>query len=151
MYVVTKPITDRVIAVDFGMSLRDMIAAGKYDWINPDIAAKHFPFEGTGKKAFRTKLFHFDRYISSDEVADAMKIENFTPATHIHGIAFGATFPEEQCKYPIACIGSSAEVHGTLSVVYLCRRGGRDLDLDGCGGVWFAIWRFLGVQEVSDV
>jgi hypothetical protein len=46
----TATIGDLIIAVDYGMSLRDMIAAGKYDWVNPSITAERFPVEGTGKR-----------------------------------------------------------------------------------------------------
>jgi hypothetical protein len=86
----TDTITNRVIAVDYGKPLPDMIAGGKYDWVNPNITAERFPVEETGRKQFRAKLFHFDRYISSDDAVAAMKAENFLPATHVHGLAFGA-------------------------------------------------------------
>jgi hypothetical protein len=146
----TDTIADRVIAVDYGMALADMIAAGKYDWVDPDITAGKFKVEGTGTKKFRTKLFAFGRDISSEDAAAAMKAEHFTPATHVHGLAFGAAFPEEQRKYPIACLGSSAQVHGGRDVVYLYGDdGGRDLNLGGWVGDWYDGWRFLGVQEVS--
>jgi hypothetical protein len=147
----TDTITDPVFAVDYGTTLPDRIAAGTYDWVNPDITAERFPVEGTGKKQFRAKLFHLDRTISSEDAVAAMKKENFTPATHVHGLAFGTAFPEEQLKYPIACLGSSAQVLGFRYVVYLSRDGdGRDLGLRGWYGGWDAVWRFLGVQEISD-
>jgi hypothetical protein len=119
--------------------------------VSPNITAGKFPVEGTGTKKFRTKLFHFGRDISSEDAAAAMKAEHFTPATHVHGLAFGTAFPEEQRKYPIACLGSSAQVYGNRDVVDLGRDGdGRDLDLRDWYGAWFGHWRFLGVQEVSD-
>jgi hypothetical protein len=147
----TDTITDRVIAVDYGRPLADMIAAGRYDWVNPNITAERFPVEETGRKQFRAKLFHFDRYISSDDAVAAMKAENFTPGSHVHGLAFGATFPDEQRKYPIACLGSSARVGGDRRVVCLDRHGDeRRLYLIDCDDGWVDGWRFLGVQEVSD-
>jgi hypothetical protein len=146
----TDTIADLTIAVDFGTSLPDMIAGGKYYWVNSYITPEKFPVEGTGKKAFRTKLFDFGRYISSEAAVTAMQKENFTPAGHIHGLAFGAAFPDEQRKYPIACLGSSARVGGRRDVVCLSRGGGgRGLLLDGWDGGWDGGWRFLGVREVS--
>jgi hypothetical protein len=143
--------TDLITTIDFGQPLEAMVAAGKYDWTHPKITADRFPVEGTGIKKFRNKPFHFNRYISSEDVVAAMKQEGFEPATHVHGIAFGATFPDEQRKYPIACLGSSARVDGHRFVVCL-RRGvaGRDLSLYFWGGDWGGDWRFLGVQVVSD-
>jgi hypothetical protein len=147
----TKTITDGVLAVDYGKALADMISAGKYEWKNSDITAARFPVEGTGTKNFRTKLFHFGRHISSEDAVAAMETENFMPATHVHGLAFGATFPDEQRKYPIACLGSYAWVSGHRYVVCLSRVGGvRYLDLCDWYGGWVGRWRFLGVQEVSD-
>jgi hypothetical protein len=117
---------------------------------NPDITAERFPVDGTGKKMFRTKLFHFDRYISSEEVVAAIKDENFTPGNHVHGFAFGAAFPEQQRKHPIACLGSSAQVLGGRVVVYLDRVGDkRGLRLSNWNDGWNDGWRVLGVQDVS--
>jgi hypothetical protein len=147
----TKTITDRVIAVDYGMSLLDMIAAGKYDWVNSDITVDRFPVGGTGTKKFRTRLFNFSRNFSLENAPEAMKREGFTPASHVHGLAFGAMFPDEQRKYPIACLGSSAQVDGSLYVVSLSNLIiARDLNLCDWDGGWDGYWRFLGVQEVSD-
>jgi hypothetical protein len=144
----TDTIADLTVEVDYRKSLSDMIAAGNYDWVNPNITLGNFPVEGTGKKAFHTKLFQFDRYISSDDAVAAMKKENFTPANHVHGLAFGAAFPDEQRKYPIACLGSSALVDGVRGVACLDRYGNEGRlflgDWDGgCGNRW----RFPGVQE----
>lgn len=137
--------------IDFGQTLEAMIAAGKYDWVNDYITAKIFPVEGSNKKKFRNRLFHFDsNIISSDDAVAAMEKEKFTPGTHVHGLAFGATFPDEQRKYPIACLGSSSQVDFPRDVVCLDRDGdGRGLNLYRWDGGWVDSWRFLGVQEVS--
>jgi hypothetical protein len=140
-----------IIAVDYGTSLPDMIKAGRYDWVNPNITPEKFPVEWTGTKAFHTKLFAFGRDISSDDAVAGMRSEGFTPASHVHGLAFGAAFPEEQRKYPIACLGSSAQVRGALHVVYLYRHvDERSLSLSDWRGGWHDSWRFLGIREVSD-
>src|SRR5262245_15280609 len=144
-------VPEPLIEIDFSQTLEAMIAAGRYDWVNSDITAKNFPVEGEGKKTFRTKLFHFGRNISSEDAVAAMEKENFAPATHVHGLAFGATFPDEQRTYPIVCLGSSARVHFSRSVV--CLHGGdayRGLDLYVWDGDWDDYWHFLAVQEVSD-
>jgi hypothetical protein len=77
-------------------------------------------------------------------------MNNFAPATHVHGLAFGAAFPEQQRKYSIACLGSSARVGVGRGVVCLYgSASGRDLDLGDWFGGWGDDWCFLGVQEVS--
>ncbi len=110
--------------------------------------------EGTGIKKVRNRLFHFGRDVSSNNAVAAIKKEGFEPATHVHCLAFGATFPEGQRKYPIIGLGSGASFHGRRFVPCLSSRNDdeRSLDLTWCGGAW--TWngdcRFLGVQEVSD-
>jgi hypothetical protein len=147
----TDTTTDRIIAVDYSLPLEAMIAAGKYDWVNDDITADRFPFEGTTTKKFRAKLFEFGRTISSGDAVAAMEKDQFAPATHVHGLAFDAAFPEEQLEYPIACLGSSARVRGGRGVVCLYRLDGeRYLDLRDWYGDWGLDWRFLAVQEVSE-
>jgi hypothetical protein len=131
--------------------LRHMIEAGGYDWPNAYITPRLFAVEGTGEKKFRSKLFAFGRFISPEAVAVEMKKENFTPGDHVHGLAFGATFPEEQRKHPIACLGSSAHLCGGRHAV--CLDGSdaeRYLFLYGWEDDWGDDWRFLGVQQVSD-
>jgi hypothetical protein len=61
----TDTIADPVIVVDYGESLPNMIAAGKYDSVNPEIAPDKFPVEGNGTKTFRTKPFDYGRSIFS--------------------------------------------------------------------------------------
>jgi hypothetical protein len=96
----TNTISGLTVEVDYRKPLPDIIAAGKYDCVNPNITAMRFPVEGTGKKSFHTRLFHSRFISSSQEVAAAMKKENFTPGSHLHGPAFGAAFPEAQRKCP---------------------------------------------------
>jgi hypothetical protein len=139
-----------ITTVDFGQTLDAMIAAGKYDRKDDAITADKFPVEGSGIKKFRNKLFHFDRYISSKGAVSAMRKEKFTPATHVHGLTLGATFPDMQRKYPIACLGSSAWVTDYRFVVYLYGDfAQRNLHLRHWDVDWDGHWRLLGVQEVS--
>jgi hypothetical protein len=145
------PPVELITEIDFGMSLDAMIAAGNYDGKNGAITADKFPVEGTGKKKFRNKLFPFDPDISSEDAVAAMEKEKFTPATHVHGLAFKATFPDMQHKFSIACLGSSAWVRGHRYVVYLFGDAAEEryLDLYDWDNDWDDDWRFLGVQEVS--
>jgi hypothetical protein len=149
---IVETTTARIITVDYGLSLEAMIAAGKYDWKNDAITADRFPIEGAGIKKFRTKPFELDRDISLEDAVAAIKNENFTPANHAHGLAFGATFPEDQRTYSIASLDSSAWVRGLRLVVCLYGNDAeRGLGLRGWYGVGGLRWRFLAVQEVSGV
>jgi hypothetical protein len=145
------PLAEFITAIDLNMTLEAMIEAGKYVSVNDFITADRFPIKENRAKCLRNKLFHLSRKVSSGDVAVAMKTANFIPADHVHGLAFGAKFPEEQCKYPIACLGSSARVDEDRYIVCLDKyRTGRCLQLYDCGGDWDEDFRFLGVQEISD-
>jgi hypothetical protein len=157
----TEPIDQLgLITVDFGQSLEAMIAAGKYGGVNPHFTAANFPVEGTGIKKFRTKLFPFGPRVSPIEVERLIRSESFEPvagapftfwepATHVHGLAFGATFPGRQCEYPIYCLGSSALLITRDFYMYLgSTRAKRYLNLDSRDGLWPDNLRYLGVQEV---
>lgn len=144
------PPVELITEIDFGQTLEHMIAAGKYDWQSEYVTANKLPVGGRGKKTFRNKLFYFGHDISSGGAVAVIEKQKFVPATHVHGLAFGATFPDEQRKYPIIFLGSSAQVNGDRNVVGLSRNdNGRNLSLYGWDGDWHDHYRFLGVQEVS--
>src|SRR3989338_249854 len=65
------------ILVDYTQSLAQMIAAGKYDWVNSDITDQHFPPPSipTGLPVMaeiKLELLHFNRPISSKEALNEM-------------------------------------------------------------------------------
>jgi hypothetical protein len=151
----TQTVTDQLLlAVNYDQSLGVMIAAGHYDWSNPDITATRFPITGIGAVSIEAKLFHFDRYIMSDEAVDAIKTADtshpWEPAKIEHLLSFGASHPEEQRHYPIVALGSVAEVYGSRHVPYLRRDGAeRRLRLGWWGGGWRGSCRFLAVRNRS--
>jgi hypothetical protein len=145
----TDTITTHII-VDYRKSLEAMIADGCYDQVNPDITPKRFPTTAAGTVQFETKVFHFDRNISSEDAVVAIKKEGFEPAKIEHLLAFGAIYPEEQHKYPIIGLGSVADVSGTRYAPYLYRYvAQRCLGLDWWGSVWYGNFRFLAVRKLS--
>ncbi|MFA5942353.1 MAG: hypothetical protein WC798_01635 [Candidatus Paceibacterota bacterium] len=145
------------LTVDYGKSFEQMIAAGDYDWKNDDITAKRFPIEGEGIAEFEARYFHSNRNISSEDAVkeiESADAENpWMPAKIEHVLSHGATFPEEQRKFPIIGLGSVAGVVGSRSVPCLFGDGSeRRLDLgwwrSGCG-VWGSRFRSLAVRKVS--
>jgi hypothetical protein len=141
------------IIVDHGMSLEDMIAAGKYDWVNPNITPKSFPITTTGIVQFEPKIFHFDRYISSEDAVAAIKTDDpqnpWEPAKIEGLLAYGEKHPEEQRRYPIIGLGSVAEIDGGRGVPCLYGNdAGRGLDFGWFGLDWGDDCRFLAVREL---
>jgi len=142
------------LTVDYDQTLEQMIAAGRYNWENSDITGERFPIKGRGKIEFWARYFHFNREISSENAVEKIKAEDPTnpwaPAQAAHLLAFGATNPDEQRKYPIVGLGSVAKVHGNRYVPYLHRDDARRyLGLDWWSYDWDPIYRFLAVRRVS--
>lgn len=152
----TDTISTGIIAVDYSKSLQNMMADGSYDWVNPAITPKGFPITAVGIVQFETKVFHFNRYISSEDAVDAIAADdrrNFWEPAKIEGLlAYGVKNPNEQRQYPIVGLGSFAEVLGSRYVPYLCGRGaGRGLDLLWWDVVWYGHYRFLALHELSSL
>jgi Tfp pilus assembly protein PilZ len=150
-----KVIGDDLLVVDYAETLEQMIAAGRYDWVNSDITATRFPIVGSGVKKFEFKLDHPNRNISSkDEVRRVLKIDTakpWMPAKIEHQLSFGKQFPEEQRKYPIVALGSVVKLSGHRRVPGLWGNdAGRGLDLFWWEGDWRGRCRFLLVREVSE-
>ena len=138
--------------VDYSQSLEQMIAAGHYDRVNDDITAKRFPIKGEGVVEFEARYFH--RNISSEDVVKEIESADtknpWMPAKIEHVLAHGATYPEEQSKFPIVGLGSVAEVDGGRFVPYLSKGGsGRGLHLYWWNFDWDPSFRFLAVRKVS--
>ena len=148
----TKPTPTIALRVNYGLTLEQMIAAGKYDWGCDDITAKRFSIEGVGTGEFEAKLFHFDRYIPSDHAKSLIEEAGYEPAKIEHLLAFGAAYPDEQWKYPIVALGSVGEIagFGFRFVPCLCGfRFRRDLSMDWWSGGWDSNCRFLVVRRSS--
>lgn len=134
--------------VDFGKSLEEMIAAGRYDWKNDDITAKRFPRSGSGTVTVDAKLFHFNHTMTSDAVERELEAAGYRSATIAELLAFGAAFPEVQRQFPVVALGSVTRVFGYRSVPYLSGRGaGRRLNLSWSGLDWDVVCRFLAVRK----
>jgi hypothetical protein len=143
-----QTLADQVLlTVDYGLNFKAMIAAGRFDWTTPDITAKRFPITGTDIMQAEAKLFHFDRYLSSEDAVAAIKAEDpenpWEPAKIEYLLSFGTSNPDEQRRYPIVALGSVARVRGVP-----CLRGGggeRSLRL-----YWWDVgYRFLAVRNRS--
>ena len=136
------------LAINYTLTLDQMIALGRYDWKNDNITAKRFPIVGSGVTVVEHKLFHFDRIVSSDEAERLIEADGYQPAKIEHLLAYGAANPEDQRKFPIVALGSVARLRGFRSVPYLYGFGsGRGLGLVWRNDVWLGNYRFLAVRN----
>jgi hypothetical protein len=146
---VGKPVPESYsLTINRQRSRSEMVAAGNYDYANPNITEENFPV-GEGEAEVKAVLLHLDRDASDEEVLAEMERQGLRPATMDELNAFGEQHPDRQRQYPIVALGSVwARPRGDRDVGYLW--GGadrRDLDLRWPGLDWLARCRFLAVRK----
>lgn len=130
------------------LTLKGLIEAGKYDWVNSDITEARFPMPENFTLGAEPKLYHFNRSISSEKAIKEMAKDGFRPATIWDLLDFGAKNPELQRQFPIVALGSVARFGDSRGVACLGGSGsGRDLGLDWFGSGWSDYFRFLAVRN----
>jgi len=90
---VINPTEEIKLTVDYTKTVEQAITDGNYDWKNDDIIVKNFPIspEMIGKKVeVVTKLFYFNRDISSNDGISEMEKADYRPATLMELLALGA-------------------------------------------------------------
>lgn len=138
------------VVVDYSRTLAEMVEVGKYDFVNDDITAEHFAVEGEGKHKVAVTLFHFNRYIESDEVIAEMDRQGFRPDNIEELLALGEQHPELQRMFLIVGLGSVwLNSNGKRNVPSLyensnCNRG---LDLPWFDYGWGGDYRFAGARK----
>jgi hypothetical protein len=125
-------------------SLKKLIESKKFDWVNSNITEDLFPLVKRKHKGY--KLFHFDRYISSEAVIREMEKEGYMPANTLELLEW----KDWNDKDWVVALGSVGGVYGSRFVPGL--DGGdslRGLRLDHWGGGWLSRCRFLGVRNCT--
>lgn len=125
-------------------SLAQMIALGMYDRVNLDITAENFPVDSTARWDDETRVFHFDKRMSTDAVRAEMDKEGWKPACIWHLLFVGMKNPEWQRQFPIYALGS---VWRRLAPCLYGSDGERVLGLGGVGDDWLGGCRFLAVRK----
>lgn len=138
------------LTVDHALSVEEMVAVGKYDWVNSDITHKHFPHNRKrGAEEVVAELIHYNRGMSSDDALADFDSKGLRPATLPELLALGEKHPDIQREFPVAALGSVWQsLGGSRFVACLYRR-----DAERCLGlIWFGLgWasgcRFLAVRK----
>lgn len=136
------------LEIDYTQSLEAMVAAGRYDYVNPDITADHFPV-ASGEKSVEAVLVHLDRNASDEEVLRELDRRGLRPGTLRELAVFGEQHSDEQRQYPIVALGSvwtAPQGHRNVGSLWE-NPGNRKLYLHWLGSDWNPNYRFLGVRK----
>ena len=124
-------------------TLAQLIEKGKFDYVNSSITEDLFPAPKTLHTDY--KLFHFNKFISSQEAIVAIKKEGYIPAT-LHELLM---WEEWNDKDTVVALGSSAHVDGHRGVPGLYGFGAeRGLHLGWWRFDWHGDCRFLAVRNL---
>ena len=116
------------VTVDYSRTLPEMIAAGRYDWMDSSITSERFPAKKSGKEEIKLELVRLNKAASTGEVLRYLEERGLRPATLSELLAFGVKFPEGRSKYLIAALGSvwkddGGNLHATFLYRYHAKRG----------------------------
>lgn len=141
-------------------TLEQMIAAGYYDKVDSDITPERFPLSGESesKRNLVAELIHLNRVVRSKKVVTELDKMGLRPGKIEELLAFGATFPDLQRKFPIVALGSSCLIDTGKNRLedFVARldshHSQRVLDLDrwtdSCwGDGWTTEYRFLAFRK----
>jgi len=99
-------ITTYRVTVNYALTLEQMIQAGKYDAINPDITESNFPVNVRDNGEVKVHLVPFDCIMKTDDVLVELNKQGLRPAELPELLALGAQYPELQRRFPIVALGS---------------------------------------------
>ncbi|MDP2695992.1 MAG: hypothetical protein Q8O87_01930 [bacterium] len=146
-----------ILIVDYALTLAQMIQAGRYDWVHPDIDEDNFPlnlppgFPTRGQ--IIPELIHFNRLISSDKAIAEIKRRGPRPATIWELLAFGEHNPDPQRQFSIIALGSvwRRRNGGGFWVVpsFVSHAGRRELRLRSFNCAFSDRCRFLAVRDTA--
>ena len=138
------------VKVDYNQSLREMIEAGKYDWVNNNIIQENFPVQGEGVQKVELVLIHLNGRMKTKQVLEEFEKQNLRLSRLPELLAFGAKYPNIQKQFRIIALGSVwVNSSGDYRVPYLGGfqgGNGRSLRLGWGRNGWGNIWRFLAAR-----
>jgi|GEM_PF-1554663 len=149
------------------MTLAEMIKACNCGYNHPDINAKNFPIQNTGKQSVDLVLVKArdiiewliaqgqaaagQGWVTTKQVVDYMVSHGLLEALIEHLLAFGAANPDAQRESPIIALGSSFVsgdgLRGCPCLRSLGNERGLDLDWDVGDGHWLDDCRFLALRK----
>lgn len=125
-------------------SLKKLIEAKKFSWVNSNITEANFPPQKIRSTDYN--LYHFDRYISSEEVIKEMEKDGYAPA-NIYELLEWEGWNDKDW---VVALASVCRVSGDRRVPCLSRFDSeRDLSLVYWDDGWDGFCRFLAVRNSS--
>lgn len=137
------------VVVDYGRSLKEMVAAGNYGYVHRDIVLENFPVKEKGRKIIEIVLIKFDQKVSSENVIKYMDQKGFRPATLPELLALGEK--EENLDLlkngGVVAFGSMYHLSSGYRVAFLDWRFKNRLRTIRAERVWEKFYSFAAVRK----
>ena len=148
-FVEVKPVNTFALTVNYNRSIEQSVKAGKYDWANDSINAKHFPSQTKGMAEVEIILVKFEKDMESDDVVKQLDEQGLRPAELEELLAFGEKYSDVQRNFPVVALGSVWQnPYGNRYVPDLFGgTGERWLGLDWWSLRWNSYCRFAAVRK----
>lgn len=128
-------------------TIKELVAAGMYDWHDDRISDAHFPQRREGAEGALVELVHFNRSISSDDVLNELDQRGLRAANPAELLAFGVTHPAVQREFPIVALGQHCHINRHLVVGIDAEGHERHARLYWLGSIWHRSLRFAAVRK----
>lgn len=131
------------------LSIKELVAAGKFDWSNPNVTDGHFPSEKGKAAKEEAVLVHCNQYVSDEELEAVYDHLKLRPGNPKELLSVAIDHPELQRKFPIVATGQICRGPYGLRYVPCVRHwdAGRELRLDCLADAWYDYFRFLAFRK----
>jgi hypothetical protein len=139
--------TNYHITVDYSVDLANIIAEGKYDWVNDNIKSIHFPQKHIGKRNVTLGLLHLGEVVSSVYAIKQLTSFGYRPGQVEELITVTKVFPKLHKRFPLVALGTQTLILAHCMVPCVYYNGSQKcLDLGRWNCTWNARYQFLGVK-----
>jgi len=101
-----------LLHVNYDCSLKQMIAAGRYDSTSQHITARNFRLRNKGSRTFKASIFRFGSDIPAQVFDGLVRAAGWEPGKIEHLLALGGKYPDAQKREVITAPGSVTRVKG---------------------------------------
>ena len=92
------------VFVHYDDGIAEMVVAGHYDYVNPNISPDTFPLQSSKPRHTIMYLLRINKVMKSDEILAELDRQGLRPATLPELLSFGATYPDKQRAMDIVAL-----------------------------------------------
>ncbi|MFH1426857.1 MAG: hypothetical protein ABIG66_05530 [Candidatus Kerfeldbacteria bacterium] len=135
-----------MLNIDFGATLIELLDAGEYELVVPDVNEQNFPLNGEGTQMMQLEVVGVSHEVDTKTLLELLRSAGYQLARAEHILTLGAKFKELQTKHPIVALGSiwvNKFDESGYAIELGFNRQGRRVNLVWLESRWKPTYRFL--------